>query len=249
MRCVVINLERATGRRAVVAEQFRSLGLEFEILKATDWQDLDDGDWALVDTEQRHREGRRPIPRGAIACQISHRRALESIANGPDRMVAVFEDDVTLSGNLADVFAVVHRSHLEFDVLFLHRLKPADRFVALSALSGKYRAGIVRYSDYGTQSYIITREAARRYLHRFPGITYRTDHSLHGYWVNDLRTFSIDPPVVFHGNASGHHSFLHEGGKLKRHLSILSFARRVNSLVREEFHKRRVFRRRISCES
>ena len=75
MQVLCINLARASDRRAAMIEQFRRLGMEFEIFSATDWQDLDEADFALVDAETRRRQGRRPLSDGMIACALSHRRA------------------------------------------------------------------------------------------------------------------------------------------------------------------------------
>ena len=79
MRCIVINLPRAKERRLAMRKQFDALGVEFEIFDATDWRDMGEADWALVDRESRNREGRRPLSDGMIACHPSHRKALEVI--------------------------------------------------------------------------------------------------------------------------------------------------------------------------
>ena len=39
---------------------------------------------------------------------------------------------------------------------------------------GQYRLGIVKFSDWGTQGYIITRRAAQRYFEYYPKIVYRS---------------------------------------------------------------------------
>ena len=52
-----INVPRAADLRAAMIEQFRRLGMAFEIFPATDWRNLDEADFALVDAEARWRAG------------------------------------------------------------------------------------------------------------------------------------------------------------------------------------------------
>ena len=51
MQLLCINVPRASDRRAAMIEQFRRLGMAFEIFSATDWQNLDEADFAQVDAE------------------------------------------------------------------------------------------------------------------------------------------------------------------------------------------------------
>ena len=97
MKCIVINLPRAEARREAMRKQFEALDMKFEIFDATDWRDLREEDWALVDRKSRNREGRRPLSDGMVACHLSHRKALEGISASEDELTAVFEDDVTLA--------------------------------------------------------------------------------------------------------------------------------------------------------
>ena len=121
MKCIVINLPRAAARRRAMRSQFEALGIEFEIFNATDWRDLNEEDWTHVDRESRDMEGRRPLSDGMIACHMSHRKALGSVAAGEDELVAVFEDDVTLApeiGGALDALARLYSSGWEFDFVF-----------------------------------------------------------------------------------------------------------------------------------
>ena len=79
MKYIVINLPRAEDRCRSMSRQFDALGIEFEIFDATDWRDLGEEDWALVDRKSRDREGRRPLSDGMIVCHLSHRKAHEVI--------------------------------------------------------------------------------------------------------------------------------------------------------------------------
>ena len=245
MQVLCINVPRASERRAAMIEQFRRLGMAFEIFPATDWQDLDEADFALVDAEARRRQGRRPLSDGMIACALSHRRALHyMIAKGFER-VAVFEDDVTLAPDTMLALEVIERMDSGADIVFLHRNKSVYRFVPLARLSDRYQLGLVWPSDYGTQGYVITREAACSFLERVPRIIHRSDHSFHAYWLHGLRTFTLDPPVVHHSKIFGPRSMLQEAPRRRPQRDIVSVTRRIQSAITEAIQIRLAFHRRM----
>lgn len=248
MKCIVINLLRAKARREAMRKQFNALGIEFEIFNAIDWRDLGEEDWALVDRESREREGRRPLSDGMIACHLSHRKALEGVAAGEDKLVAVFEDDVTLAPEIGGVLEVLERlyaSGQEFDFVFLHRHNTDKTFAPLKRVDSGIRLGITKFSDWGTQSYVVSKKGAGRLLGRFPKIINRTDHTLHAYWESGLNVFSLETPVVFDGNEAGDHSFLQEAKDSRPSRNFWKLPSRALSHCREEILKRVYFYRKV----
>ena len=241
MKCIVINLPRADVRRQDVAEQFNSLGITFEFLEAVDWRYLTQQERSAVDRQARCREGRRPLTDGMIACHLSHRKAIERVAHGREDFAAIFEDDVRLSPKITSAFSLLEPASQPkalFDILFLHRNKTDLPFVSVHELDKNFAIGGVKYTDSGAVSYIISRTAARRFLDFYPRVIHHCDHALHEYWENGLKVFSLDPPVVFHGNTGGHHSFIREAAATRPRRSPWTYLRRVQSLVREEIRKR-----------
>ena len=244
MQVLCINVPRASDRRAAMVEQFHRLGMTFEIFPATDWQNLDEADFALVDAETRRRQGRRPLSDGMIACALSHRRALRyMIAKGFER-IAVFEDDVTLAPETMHALEMIEKMGSGADIVFLHRNKTDRCFVPLARLSERYQLGLVRPSDYGTQGYVITRDAAGSFLERIPRIIHRSDHSFHAYWLHGLRTFTLDPPVVHHSKIFSPRSVLQEAPLRRRRRDILSVTRRIQAAITETIQIRLAFYRR-----
>ena len=248
MKCIVINLPRAEARRQAMRRQFDALGIEFEILDGTDWRDLGEEDWALVDRKSRDMEGRRPLSDGMIACHLSHRKAIERIAAGEDNLAAVFEDDVTLApeiGGALDALARLYASGWEFDFVFLHRHDTDKTFAPLKGVDAGVRLGITKFSDWGTQSYVVSKTGASRLLERFPKIINRTDHTLHAYWESGLNVFSLETPVVFDGNEAGGHSFLQEAKSSRPSRNFWKLPSRALSHCREEILKRVYYYRKL----
>lgn len=249
VKCLVINLPRAKARLQAIAEQFSKLDIDFETLEATDWRDLNEQDYEHVDRDARDKEGRRALSPGMIACHLSHRKAMEATMHGQSDLTAIFEDDVTLAPNLAGVIQTLQRAHsagLNFDIVFLHRIKTYLQFITLKEIDDSLKLGITRYSDRGALGYVISRRAAGKLLRRYPKIVHQLDHTLHAYWESGLNVFSLEHPVVFHGNEAGSHSFLQETAGGRSGWPARTLPRRFRSLLREEVLKRKFFRRKIS---
>lgn len=251
MKCIVINLPRAKARLLDVTGQFNHLNIEFETLEAIDWRDLNEQAYEHVDREARDNEGRRALSPAMIACHLSHRKAMAAVAHGQADLTATFEDDAALAPNLAGVLRTLQRAHsagLNFDIVFLHRIKTYLQFVTLKRIDNSLKLGITRYSDRGALGYVISRGAAGKLLRRYPKMVHQLDHTLHAYWESGLSVFSLEHPVVFHGNEAGSHSFLQETAGGRSGWPARALPRRFRSLLREEVLKRKFFRRKISSQ-
>ena len=119
------------------------------------------------------------------------------IENGPETM-AVLEDDIELSPELPAVLDALEQASGSFDIVFLNRGRAVRRFIPHLRLDTGHRLGWLRWSHFGTQGYVITRPAARRFLETFPRVRMNIDRSLAAYWRTGLATYCIRPPVLRH---------------------------------------------------
>ena len=198
MRLVVVNLARAAARRQRMQQQFDALGLPVEFHEAIDGRQLGPEHYAWVDRETRRRQGLWPQADGSIANWHSQRQVMRQIVDhGPD-MVAIFEDDAGLSPQLPEVLAALERKPFDFDVVMLNRRSRNKAFIPCERLTPGHMAGRVRYSDYGNEGYVITREAARHFLAAIPRMMWEIDQILPRFWETGLNVFYVDPRVVFH---------------------------------------------------
>lgn len=246
MHTFVINLDRATARRDCMIGELRARGIDFERVSARDWRQLTPEDYALVDREFRSRDGRRALLAGSVACWLSHRDVFRRIADSDHDMTLVLEDDVALSDDAAAVLRQVGESGIPFDILFLNRNRTYLRFWPLHPLPGtESTLGLVRYSDWGSCSYVITRQAARRFLETHPRIRNRIDHTLQAYWDNRLTTYWLDPPIAFHRPPPAEPTDVSNTPRPKRRRTLLSSIHRLQAHLREHSTRRRSFRQRL----
>lgn len=198
MRIILINLDGDTERRRRVEGRLRALGLDWERLPAVDGRRLTPSHEVLVDRKEQAARGLRISP-GEIGCWLSHRAAQRKIAEGPERMALILEDDLDVHEDLPDVLARIEQGAAgRFDVAYLHRCKLKRRYSPVRLLGGGHTLGFVRPADSGTLAYVMTRDAARRYIERVPRMVHIADHALYQSWVHGLVVCSIDPPVVLH---------------------------------------------------
>ena len=196
MRIVLISLERATERRRRMAEEFARVGLDYEIWPAKDARTLTDEDHAFVDRAARERLGLYPIPDGSLANTLSQRAAMRDlVTNGPE-MMAVFEDDARFEPDLPAVLMELVQHAKEFDIVKLQRRNRNKPFVPTISLETGHRLGRVRFADYGSDGYVITRHAARLLLARTPRMVREIDQVLSRFWDSGLNVLYIEPPVV-----------------------------------------------------
>ncbi|RCL03256.1 MAG: glycosyltransferase [Candidatus Tokpelaia sp. JSC189] len=94
MRLYVINLDRSSDRLRRVEIFFRKQNLELTRITAVDAQTISDMDYDILTAKRRWPE---PLTRGEVACFLSHRLALQKIAEEEESYSAIFEDDVILS--------------------------------------------------------------------------------------------------------------------------------------------------------
>ncbi len=236
-----------------MAREFTAFGLEFETVRALDGNTLSPENYAQVDQEARRRQGLYPLPNGSIANWLTQRRAMRDLVeNGPD-MMAVFEDDVRFTPALPAILSVLERGGgFPFDVVFFHRRDPTRAFVPCHELETGHTLGRVRYADYGSEGYVITREAARHFLEVIPKMIREIDQSLSRFWDNGLNVFYIDPPVAW---SEGEDDSQIEAGRAESRRKqqsdenrFLVLGRRASAGLRREVIKRVSFRKLMRGE-
>ena len=172
------------------------------------------------------------------------------VENGPET-AAIFEDDAGLSPELPAVLDALERRPFAFDVVKLNR-RSARAFIPSERLETGHRVGRVRYHDYGSEGYVITREAARYFLENTPLMIREIDQALSRFWENGLNVFYVDPPVVSHDEQDDsqiERSRKQARAEHKRAEGVFSVTwRRIASNVSHDIRRRIAFRRLLRGE-
>ncbi len=263
MKSYVINLPRATHRRDSIQTEFEKFDIEFDFYSGVDWQNLSDEDILQhVDPKYiaKSKKFYRPIIHGLLACWLSHRSVWkQALQNGED-IVAIFEDDATLTVDTKAALNLLEDLNRELiDIVFLYNGKPLKPLVPVYDINDTFRLNLVKYNSIGAVGYVITRKAMVTLLEKFPLMNIHIDALMHWYWWSDLRTYILTPQVVFHGEQdTHHHSYSSEASsdELLDHLGKMKSSkveREVRQFCDKLFSKyvpqRFAFRKRVRYES
>ena len=244
VRIIVINLDEDAVRRARIERRMAELGLRWERLPAVHGSRLDPSHEALVDRSAQAARGLGFSP-GEIGCWLSHRMAQRMVAEGPDDLALILEDDLRIHDDLPEVLdRLERRAAGPFDVIRLHRYKLSRRFVAVRDLGAGRTIGLVRPADSGTQAYVMSREAARTLVERVPRMVHLADHTLYQHWTHGLVVCSLDPPVILHDDR-GRSSIGACPGSRPKPASPLGFLRRKRHQLKRKYQRRIDFYRML----
>lgn len=200
MLVFVINLERAPERRETIGRRLKELGVAFEFFPATDGRTFTDAERALVDNHRRHYYSRYPLADNALACGLSHRRAMQEMLKRRLPMAAVIEDDAILTDEFPEVLKAIELE-IDFDFIFLHTpLKRGKKrpFVEMKRLTYKNTLGRVKYMSMRTTGYVVSKRGAETCLKQTGRFVHAIDAAMHRYWENGMTILALQNPVVLH---------------------------------------------------
>jgi glycosyl transferase family 25 len=158
MRTFVINLPRATDRRASIQAQLDASELDYELVEAVEGRALSAEERArLVDKTAVERFPDWLTP-GAIGCALSHRRALE-LAAATGEVSLVLEDDAILSPGLEELCAELPAPPDGVVLLNFRSFKPCE--IAPTGTPGLF-APVDPRQPVSSLAYLVGHDSARR---------------------------------------------------------------------------------------
>jgi glycosyl transferase, family 25 len=209
MRIYVLNLARAVRRRAEIERAAAAVGVTLDFIEAVDGQTLTEAQRNLVDHRRRRRITPFLLSDNEIGCWLSHRRAMQALVESGKGMAAILEDDVTLLPEFPRILdALQHQGGL-FDVVTLYRNFQRDpAFETCRTLTRGVSLGRIAPMQTGAVGYVITRQAAKKFLAATQLVVHAVDKEMHRYWASGLDIYALSQPVVIHDDAG--HSYLSE---------------------------------------
>lgn len=207
MKCFVINLKRAVERKQYISNQLQQFSQDFEFVEGVDWKDIDPSSRSLTASHIKIKNSYRTLTLGQMGCNLSHRKVLEWLVESSERMIAVLEDDVRLSNDFPNVLDVIETTTQPFDIVFLGSRFTEKGLVNLVPLNDKFNFSLSRAREKGGWGYVITKEAAKKFLSILPEVTGPIDDALHAYYLHGLKTYTLNPQIVFHEEEAKRFSF------------------------------------------
>ena len=236
-----------------MASEFARVGLEHELWPAVDSLALTGKDRDFVDLERRRRLGLYAIPDGSLANTLSQRAAMRDLVENGPNMMAVFEDDARFDPALPEVLAALEERSDLFDIVKLQRRNFRRAFIRTVPLTSEHWLGRVRFADFGSEGYVITRDAARRLLVRNPRMVREIDHVLSRFWESGLNVFYVDPPVVREDGTCDSQIERTRSAERSAHRRLrrrkpTALLKRLSTTIRSDFERRLAFRRLLRSD-
>jgi glycosyl transferase, family 25 len=187
----LINLPRATERRAKMEAQLEPTGLRYTVFDGVDGKAEEARLLQTVDVAAFERNMGRKILIGGIGCYHSHLGVWRAFLEGDAPVALVMEDDVVLHG---DFWSAIN-----------HGLAISDHwdFLKLNCIRAKLKIPQGRIGPYvvnayagpatGTGAYLIKRATAAKLLPAMLPVTRATDHEINRYFKHDFRLFGLEP--------------------------------------------------------
>ena len=246
MKCFVINLKRAVERRQYITTQLTKIIQEFEFVEGIDWKDINPYSLSQTARHIKIKNSFRTMTLGQMGCNLSHRKILNWLVGSSERMIAVLEDDVRVSRDFPEVLDAIVKTQHRFDILFLGSRFTTKGLVDLIPLNDDFYFSLSRAKEKGAWGYVITKEAAKEFLRILPEVTGPIDDALHAYYLHGLKTYILNPQIVFHEEEGKRYSYNTEI-KLER-LVLKEEIMRSISLFYELYSHKTQFKKRIKSE-
>ena len=187
----LINLDRATARRAAMEERLARLGLPYTRLPGVDGRAEEARLLANTDVPAFERNMGRKVLIGGIGCYHSHLAVWEAFLATGKPVALVLEDDVVFHDDFLDAVRLGLRAGAHWDFLKLNCIRA--KLPVCQGLVGPYRLNAYVGPATGTGAYLITRETAAKLLPAMRRVTRATDHEINRFFLHDFRLRGLEP--------------------------------------------------------
>jgi glycosyl transferase, family 25 len=193
MRCVVINLQDAASRWFAVSRAFERAGIDACRQEAVCGAELNaTARAALCPAALNRRQYHRTLSPGEIGCYASHMSVWRQLLQSGESALAVFEDDIEVTGPLAHVLDSIDQLPQPGDIVKLIGRsveKVADRVPLCRGCD------LIAYRRVPslTGGYVITRRGAEKLLRRHPPFGRPVDVDMRHWWECGLVVLGVQP--------------------------------------------------------
>jgi glycosyl transferase, family 25 len=187
----LINLERATGRRARMEAQLATMDLAYVRINGVDGKARAEELLRTVDLPAFERNLGRRILMGGIGCYHSHLAVWRQFLDSGRPVALILEDDVVFHDDFLSAVDLALKAEAHWDMLKLNCIRA--KLPICQGLVGRYRLNAYVGPATGTGAYLIHRATVERLLPRMLPITRATDHEINRFFVHDFRLFGLEP--------------------------------------------------------
>lgn len=191
----VLSLSRASDRRSESAAVLANYALPFRFFDAIDGRDLSEDEVLYHQVGVPLRKFKRPLTAGEVACALSHRSIWKTVAQGPDGVALVLEDDFDFLRDPRSFLKAASASAGTLEDVLIKLDGPAGKGERVGRLADCDLV-LSRQLPARTTGYLIGRRAAANLLEAAGPVTRPVDMDLKHYWEHDVPVLVADPQLV-----------------------------------------------------
>lgn len=185
-----------------MSEQAAKLGLDITFIEAVDGRTIDPIHVPEYLHDKRTEYGRPPLLPNAIACALSHKRALQTFLTSEARAAVVLEDDAMLESDFETVVNAVVSEARSWDLVKLWRTKMRrTAHFPIRRLAGGFKLVAPLSTTHGTVAILYSRVGAQKALLSLGKFFEDIDTHLGRCWITGLRILEVRPHVVRHAES------------------------------------------------
>jgi glycosyl transferase family 25 len=132
-----------------------------------------------------------------VGCYLAHLRALRQAYDEGLERVCLFEDDVELEPDFAQVLCELEQLPDGVEMVRLMGLKIRKRKVIKTLSDGRHQLVRPERGALGAQGYLINRIGMRKLLDHGSRIYEPIDKLYDHFWEYDLRLYGVEPHIIY----------------------------------------------------
>ncbi|EJF90316.1 glycosyltransferase family 25 protein [Bartonella tamiae] len=175
MKLYVINLKRSPKRLARLQTVFSKMGLDFTRVDAVDGQELSA---SYCDAMTKEKKWEKPLTRGEVACFLSHKKALQKIADGDEEYAAIFEDDIVFSSDAKEFLLDRKWIPKSADIIKIETDGKKVWLGPRKKINNEHNIARLKSRHIMAAAYIISQQAAKKLVKKMDNVTAPFDHFL-----------------------------------------------------------------------
>lgn len=187
----LINLPRATERRAKMEDRLQQIGLSYTVFPGVDGKAEEARLLETVDKRAFERNMGRIILIGGIGCYHSHLSVWQTFLETDAPLALILEDDVVFHDDFREAVNTGLASIEHWDLLKLNCIR-AKLPISQGKL-GQYDLNAYLGPNTGTAAYLIKREIAAKLLDAMLPVTRATDHEINRFFKHKYRLRGLEP--------------------------------------------------------
>lgn len=190
MKIYVINLPRASDRRAHIVSSLNKFNVEYEIFSAVDGNKDPSYRERFYSSQLRMLCYARPLSNSQIGCFASHYELWKKCIE-LDQPILVLEDDIELASNFDAL--------IQFAAQKIERYRYIRLWGVFERPSSQVEDGIKLYhrGPSGTQGYMLSPAAAQKFIDNATRWIEPVDEYMDKFWINGNLPYCVTPNAVY----------------------------------------------------